>query len=434
MLEKSILASMAENESALMQGIDEAKVEMFTIENHRVIFKAMKVLFDAGQDVGMMTLYEALPNYADILADLLNTGTATSKGIAQHLKMLKTRYMRHQTGQLGTKILSMASDMEIATEEILANVEADLYKIQNMSSIMQSTTTIKDSVALIIEDMENAANGNFPVIKTGINAYDDLFGGIYQNELILLAARPSVGKTALSLQISSNIAKRGKKVAYFTLEIDSKAVVRRLIASESGISIPRLKNGLLTKAEQHRFADGVNKLYELPITFIERQGLYCNEVRSICYKLKKDGLDVVVIDYLSLMIGDKSVDHRLQISGMTKLLKQTAKELKIPIILLHQLSRSCESRSGFDKRPILSDLAESAGIEADADAVWFLFSPYNARLTTYPDFEGGGSVEKTDVELIVAKNRDGERNRIVKLSFDGESQTFTDRINSAPEF
>lgn len=425
-LEKSILASMADNETALMQGLESAKESMFTTEFHRITYRTMKKLFDGGQDVSVLTLYEELPNHSDSLAELLMGDTSTSKSITQLLKMLKTRYMRVQVQQLGLKVHSMTNDKEIETEEIIQALESDLYKIQNMSSIMSSVVTIQDSVATIIEDMENAALGKFVSIPTGIEPYDRRFGGAYRGELTLLAARPSVGKTALSLQIAKHMATHGSRVAYFTLEMDTKAVVRRLIASTSKISIPRLKSGLLTKEERRRFTDGVSLIYEIPLTFVERQGLYCTEVRSICYKMKKEGLDCVVIDYLSLMVGDKSLDHRLQISGMTKLLKQTAKELQIPIILLHQLSRTCESRSGWDKRPILSDLAESAGIEADADVVWFLFSPFNARLEKYDD---GQEVKKTDSELILAKNRDGERNVIVKLTFDGEEQTFHERFD-----
>lgn len=257
-------------------------------------------------------------------------------------------------------------------------------------------------------------------LTTGFSDLDRKLGGLQKTDLILIAARPAMGKTAFSLNIAQNAALRGKaKVAIFNLEMSKEQLIQRMIASISRVELTKLKNGSLDDEEWPQITQGIRMLQSAQIHVDDSPGITVTELRSKCRRLKVEkGLDLVLIDYLQLMENEGKVESRQQeISKISRSLKILAKELECPVIALSQLSRAPEARS--DHRPMLSDLRESGAIEQDADLVMFLYRD---------DYYNKDSEQKNITEVIIAKHRHGEVGTI-PLTWLGQYQLFGDAMD-----
>lgn len=308
-------------------------------------------------------------------------------------------------------IEQLQEKLELAWEaenpfEVISSAQSSLEDISEVATPQKEGSMIRDVLPGVFESVEekfnNKANGGVTGLTTGFVDLDRMTSGLQKSDLIIVAARPSVGKTAFALNIASNAAKSGTDtgaIAVFSLEMSDKQLTTRMVCAEGNVDAQRVRTGWMEPDDWQRLAMAVSKLSELPIIIDDTPSISVNEIRSRCRKIKKQhGLSMILIDYLQLMSGrgGKEENRQAEISYISRNLKQIARELDVPIIALSQLSRNVEQRQ--DKRPMMSDLRESGSIEQDADIVAFLYRD---------DYYDKESEKKNIIEVIIAKQRNG---------------------------
>lgn len=303
-----------------------------------------------------------------------------------------------------------------SAKEVIEKAESKIFEI-SQSNLDNSLLRVSDTLDDTIRQLEllSLSEGKITGITTGINSVDDKLSGLQNSQLILLAARPAMGKTALGLTMAWNAANAGKSVAFFSLEMSTYQLNQRLISMVSMIDLEKIINGALEADEWIEIVDAITKIKKRDLYVDETAGITLSELRSKCKRLKAEvGLDLVVIDYLQLMTGEGRFDNRQQeIANISRGLKSLSKEINCPILSLAQLSREADKRS--DHKPILSDLRESGAIEQDADVVMLLYRE------DYYDEDDNPNVAK----VILAKHRNGPTG-IMELFFHKKCTTFTD--------
>jgi replicative DNA helicase len=399
--------------------------EEFYNEAHREIFRTLKHLFGEGKTVDLITvsddlsknqLLEAVGGF-EYLTELTDVGTLISN-VTLHAKIIHEKYILRRLIKASTEIVERGYENQ-DVEKLIESAEAEIFDIsqnrnrksfQNISDLLQMTY---DRIVLLHDD-PNALTG----LSSGFEALDEKTAGFQKSDLILIAARPSMGKTAFALNICQNVAvKEHKSVAIFSLEMAADQLVQRMLAAQSLVSIGDIRTGSIEDDEWVKLARSSAQLAEAKIAIDDTPGITVAEIRSKCRRLKMNqGLDLIMIDYLQLMSGSGKTENRQQeISTISRSLKQIAREMQCPVIALSQLSRASELRT--DHRPILSDLRESGAIEQDADLVMFLYRDeyYNPE-TVDEKFKGIG-------EVIIAKQRNGETGKVY-LAWLGKFQKF----------
>ncbi|TVR38494.1 MAG: replicative DNA helicase [Cryomorphaceae bacterium] len=432
-LEEAVLGAMMLEKNAVNDAIEILSAESFYREAHQKIFTAIKELFADTEPIDILTVTNRLRKNAHLddvggpyyISQLTNK-VASAANIQFHARIIAQKYILRELIRISTDIVREAFDDTTDVFDLLDKAEQSLYKVAE-GNIRKDVSKMQNLMAEAIKQIEEAGkkDGGLSGVPTGFTNLDRLTGGWQRSDLIIMAGRPGMGKTAFVLSMARNVAVEFERpVAVFSLEMSSLQLVNRLIASESEISAEKLRKGTLQEHEYHQLHSRINRLSEAPLFIDDTPALSVFELRAKCRRLKaQHGIELIIIDYLQLMTagGDSSKNggnREQEISTISRSLKGLAKELDVPIIALSQLNRSVETRGG-DKRPQLSDLRESGAIEQDADLVTFVYRPEYYNITQDENGESTLGIG----EIIVAKHRNGGLDN-VKLRFIGHLAKF----------
>lgn len=426
--EQSVLGSVFISPDSLIFLEDELVPDDFYKPANKIVFKTMLSLLEKGEPIDATTMGSALTNQGDIskiggityIVELVNS-TPTSKNVEHYAKLVKEKAtLRKVIADLSDSLAS-AYQGDVSIDDIIAKTEKSMLDIsnQNTGTGFRNVADILDTHMQMVET-RSQTDGVVTGLSTGFVGLDKITTGLHEDNLIILAARPAMGKTALALNIAQYIAVKEKKpVAIFSLEMGAESLIERMLASEGMVEGYHLKTGNLSVEEWSRLVHAQGNLYDAPIFVDDTAGIRISEIRSKARKLAQEmgGLGVIIIDYLQLITGSKDENRQQVVSEISRELKILAKDLKVPVIALSQLSRAVEQRQ--DKRPMLADLRESGSIEQDADIVAFLYRD------AYYQKEQADSQEANNVtELILEKNRHGSLGT-VKLYFHKEYTKFS---------
>jgi len=430
-LEQAVLGALMLERDALTAVIDILKKEYFYKESHQRIYEAIMNLFGRSEPVDILTVANELKSMrvfqevggGEYLAELTSR-VASSANIEYHAGIIMQKYIQRELIRVSSMIIKEAYDDSIDIFDLLDSAEKQLYNITE-SNLQKTYVTMESALVEALERIKAAGKekDNITGVPSGYVDLDRLTGGWQKSELIVLAARPGMGKTAFVLSMARNMAvDYNKPIAIFSLEMDVTQLVMRLISSETEIAAEKLKRGRLNAEEWVQLLDRIKNLEKAPIYIDDTSAISVFELRAKCRRLKAQyDIQLVIVDYLQLMTA--SVDTRgnreQEISSISRALKSLAKELHIPVIAISQLSRAVEKRTKEDKRPMLSDLRESGAIEQDADMVLFIYRPEYYKDSTEEIYEKGLT------ELIVAKNRHGEQ-KTINLRFIDSLVKFVD--------
>lgn len=427
-IETAVLGAIMIESTAMMFVADILRPEMFYKESHQLIFKAAQEISISGDPLDLMTIVAKLRKNGDFekvggafyLTELTDR-VVSSVNIEYHARIIAQKFMQRELIRLSNITINDCYDETKDVFDILSTYETERDNIVNHVSSRKEVSQ-KHAVNEVFADMaKKAAMGVKDVtgVDTGNDDMNALTGGWQQSDLIILAARPAMGKTAYALKKAVNAARSGKPVAIFSLEMAKEQLIHRILSFETGIPLEKLKLKL-DDGDWHKLHSMQQELSELPIHWDDTPGLTLIELSAKAKRLKRlHGVEMIVIDYLQLITvhGKSRFDA---VSDISRGLKILAKELNIPVIALSQLSRAVESRPGNSKRPMLSDLRESGSIEQDADMVLFLYRPEYYGLVE--DEEGRSTAGMA--EVIVAKHRNGSTDTVL-MNFKGSTTNFT---------
>ena len=430
--ERAILGGVVLDNGLISQAIELLRPEDFYIPSHRRIFTAMIALFERGAEINPILIGEELKKenaleQAGGISFITNLtyGLPHSTNIAQYAKVVRGKSMLRQLIKAANKIAQEALEQEDEPEIILDHAEHAIFQLAD-ERIRQGFTHVKPVAEQLLEKIQEM-EGRAAVLTgltSGFPDLDTMTSGLQRSDLIIVAARPSMGKTSFALMLAENAAiHAGAVVGIFSLEMSKEALVMRMLCSQGNIDAQRFRNGFLSRPEWAQIAKSLGTLAEARIFLDDTPGITVLEMRAKARRLatEQKRLDLIVVDYLQLMTGSaKRFESRQQeVSQISRELKGLAKELNVPLVALSQLSRAPESRS--DHRPQLADLRESGALEQDADVVAFIY-----REEQYKTPEERNSLpedQKNVAELIIAKQRNGPTG-IVNLRFTPSSMRF----------
>ena len=412
---------------------------MFFREGNRRIFRAMVALAERGDVIDPLTLSEELSRRGELQASggkeyiaFLVDAVPTAANVEYHAKIVREKALRRRLIEVSTAIVSEAFESSAPAGELLDAAEHKIFEV-NRARGTEGFTRIKELLWPTMENIERLQRGGESItgVPSGFKDLDELTAGFQQSDLVIVAARPSMGKTAFVLNIAQNAAlDKNIPVAFFSLEMSKESLVQRLLTSEGRVDAQRLRKGKLHDDEFVRLGRAAGMLSHAPIWIDDTPGISLLEMRSKARRLKTDNdIGMIVVDYLQLMTGPTSQESRQQeISYISRSLKSLARELKVPVVALSQLSRAPEQRTGENKRPQLSDLRESGAIEQDADLVMFI---YRQEMYDGPVDKDGNSLEGR-AEIIVGKQRNGPTG-FVNLYFNKTYTRFESYSARTPE-
>ncbi|MBN2268897.1 MAG: replicative DNA helicase [Acholeplasmataceae bacterium] len=428
--EQSVLGTVFLEPKKVVEVIDQLNPDDFYALSHSLIYKAMKDLYQENSKIDYATIAARLEAEQTLgkaggmtyLLELSESVPSTAH-LETYIDLVKDGSLKRQVIRLAGEILEEGYQGANSAGEYLTRAEESIFAL----SQKRKTTVFLELSEVITEVKEKTERnrdkkGDVTGLRTGFSNLDHFTNGLQPEELIILAARPSMGKSAFAMNLALNVAKRNKDgkagVAIFSLEMSNEQLVSRMLSAEANIENTKIKTGKLTSREWQFLEGGMQSLSRLPIVFDDSSSVTVSDIRAKCRKIAQQGrLDFVVIDYLQLIKADdsRSGNRQEEVAKISRGLKQMARELKVPILALSQLSRDVEKRE--DKRPILSDLRESGSIEQDADIVMFLYRN---------DYYERNAESKTgEVELSIAKNRQGAAGITLKFRFDTEFSRFT---------
>ena len=423
--EQAVLGAMLIKKEAIAEAIEILHDDDFYREAHRVAFLTMEELFSAGEPVDIITLTEALRK-KDRLDEIggisfvtaLANSVPTAANISYHAKIVHEKSQLRRLIDAATAIAGDAYEDAEDVDLILDEAERKILSVatQRGGEFVPIRDIVMDAIAQIEKRYET--QGQITGIATGFRDLDEQTSGLQPSDLILVAARPAMGKTAFMLNIAAYVSARNQSVAFFSLEMSKEQLAHRMLCAESNIDSQKLRTGKLDDDEWQPLIESADKLSHAAISIDDTPSISIQDLRSKARRLKaQKKLDLIIIDYLQLMQGrsNRNGDNRQnEISEISRSLKALARELNVPVVALSQLSRSVESRQ--IKRPMLSDLRESGSLEQDADIVMFLYRE---------DYYNQDTEEKNITEVIIAKHRNGPVGT-VKLFFQKEFTKFRD--------
>jgi replicative DNA helicase len=404
--ERSILGAILLDNAVCNQAIELLRREDFFLDSHRRIFDKMITLTERLMPIDLITLSDELRRLGEFeqiggatyIASLID-GVPRTDTIEPYAKLVKQKSMLRKLISASQQIVSLAFEEEDDADVIIDKAEHLIFEIAE-DRVRQGFQYIGDVAHRRLEQIEQMAGRPAMItgVPTGFTDFDRMTSGLQRQELVVIAARPSMGKTALALNMAQYAAKNGNVVGIFSLEMSAEQLVSRLLCSEARVDAHRLRTGYLNREEWARLADALRRLCETKVYIDDSAAVSVMEMRAKCRRLKAEhGLDMLIIDYLQLMAGRGRIESRQQeVSQISRDLKGLAKELDVPVVALSQLSRAPEQRS--EHKPQLSDLRESGAIEQDSDLVCFIYREelYN------PTDENQGTAE-----LIIGKQRNG---------------------------
>ena len=423
--EQAVLGSILIDSRCVADIIGILTPEDFYLQQNRDIYETVYTMFNFSQTIDPVTVLDKMrelgvyqDNSRDYILQLMEI-TPTAANAQRYANIVREKAMLRGLGQAASDITEMVHDQVGTPQEMLETAEKKIYALRKgeRGDSLEHIGTVLHKVFDNLTELSQSDSA-IPGLSSGLRDLDMKINGLNKSDLLLVAARPAMGKSAFALNIGVNVAKKyNKTVAIFNLEMSREQLVMRLLASESFVELQKLATGKLSDEEWTKLSMAASALSQTDIRIDDNPTVTVADINAKCRRL--DNLGLVVIDYLQLMQGSgygKNSENRVTVVGeISRALKIMAKELNIPVICLSQLSRAVESRT--DKRPILSDLRESGAIEQDADSVMFLYRD---------EYYNENSEDKGLAECIVAKNRHGETGT-VKMQWFGPYQTFTDR-------
>ncbi|MBB4119876.1 replicative DNA helicase [Mesonia hippocampi] len=431
-LEEIVLGAMMIDKKGVDEVIDLLHPDAFYKEAHQHIFEALHALFHDGQPTDLKMVSYQLQKQGKLAAAggdyyliQLTQKVSSSAHIEFHARIILQKYIQRSLIKISSEIIEEAYDETTDVFDLLDQAESKLYEV-TQGNIKKSSEKAQDLVVQAKKKIEEISNREgLSGIPTGFEKLDALTSGWQPSDLIIVAARPGMGKTALTLSMARNIAVgQNIPVAFFSLEMSSVQLITRLISSETGLSSEKLRTGKLETHEWEQLNVKVKGLEKAPLFIDDTPSLSIFDLRAKARRLaSQHGIRMIVIDYLQLMTAGsttKAGNREQEISTISRNLKALAKELDVPVIALSQLSRAVETRGG-SKRPLLSDLRESGAIEQDADIVSFIYRPEYYKIEEWDDEEG--TPTQGQAEFIVAKHRNGGLENI-RLKFIGELGKF----------
>jgi len=419
--EQAVLSAMLLDADALLRATEHVDESMFYRESHRRIFRAMLALSERGEVIDPLTLTEELSRKSELdaaggreyIAYLVDV-VPTAANVEYHARIVREKALRRRLIEVSTSIVSEAFDSALPAAELLDAAEHSIFEV-NQSRGTEGFTRVKELMYEAMERIEqlHLAGESVTGVPSGFRDLDEITAGFQPSELIIIAARPSMGKTAFVLNIAQNAALDAKTpVAFFSLEMSKQSLLQRMLTSEARVDAQRLRKGKLRDDEFVQLGRAAGLLSQAPVWIDDTPAISLLEMRSKARRLKaENNIGMIVVDYLQLMQGPASAENRQQeISTISRSLKSLARELRVPVVALSQLSRAPEQRAGDNKRPQLSDLRESGAIEQDADVVMFLY-----RQEYYDVLEGkdpsqpdkDGKTSQGLAEVIIGKQRNG---------------------------
>lgn len=411
--EKAVIGCMFLTKYALQKCIETLQEESFYLETHSNIFVAIRTLAEEKKPIDIMTVTEELTKRNTIkqigiegLTEI-TLAVPTAANVDEYIRIVEEKAILRKLIEKTTNIASNAYTSNSSLTEILDNAETEIFSVVKTRKGTEFRT-IQDVLAKVQTDLEiiSKNKGQVTGVRTGFAKLDKITNGLHENELIIIAARPAMGKTAFALNLATNMAVQDKRsVALFSMEMSGEQLITRMISSVGQIENDKLKKGNLQNKDWQYVNEAISTLSDSKMYIADSGGMDINEIRSKCRRLASSevGLDVVVIDYLQLISGsDRYKGNRVQeVTEISRALKTLAMELKIPIIALSQLSRQVTSKGRTSKRPILSDLRDSGSIEQDADIVAML------HREDYYDRELIKQEGYSETTLIIGKHRNG---------------------------
>ncbi|MED5465755.1 MAG: replicative DNA helicase [Myxococcota bacterium] len=424
--ERSVLGAMMLEVGAVSDAIGGLKADHFYRPAHAKVFEAMRALYDRSEPIDEITLQARLKENGSLeevggvsfLASL-SDGVPSAANIAHYAKIVRERALIRRliatTSSIATKGYEGTTDIE----QLLDDAEVSIFEItsdRDQRSFSSMNELVKEAFKAIEKRFEEKSS--ITGVPTGFSEFDKMTAGLQPSDLIIVAGRPSMGKTALALNMAQSAAvEQGKSVAVFSLEMAKQQLVMRMLCSQARIDASRMRGGFLKDSDWPKLAKAAGQLSQAPIYIDDTGAISILEMRAKCRRLQADkGLDLIMVDYLQLMRGSSSSDgsREREISEISRGLKALARELSVPVIALSQLNRSLEQRQ--DKRPMLSDLRESGAIEQDADVITFVYRD---------EYYNPESEDKGLAEIIIGKQRNGATGT-VKLTFLKQFTLFAD--------
>jgi replicative DNA helicase len=432
--EMFLLGAFLQDSNALVEHLSKLRDTDFYVPKHGVIFRAMQDLEKEGKPVDTITVHQKLLSQskqdevggADYLMQLFE-GVASAANVEYHIEQVKDRSILrsliHSCGEIATE----AFDNSGQSNQVLDLAERSIYNLaeNNISNTVRPASEVLQDTLKLIEEY---SKGGFHGTPTGFADLDNLTNGLHGGDLIVLAGRPGMGKTAFALSLVGNSSiDYNKKIVFFSLEMPSEQLMQRVLCARAGISMSRLRQNRLTREELSRLPLAAGPIQKCGMYIDDQPALSMPQLRSKVRSLHRQigGVDLVVVDYLQLMEGEKSENRNQEVAKLSRGMKMLAKELRVPVITLAQLSRKTEDRPGQEKGiPQLSDLRDSGAIEQDADMVWFVHRP--SYYQKKGEGEEGGNFQDEggeEAKLFIAKHRNGPTGAI-SLTFKKESASF----------
>ena len=428
--EQCVIGSIIMEEETMVPVAEILDIEDFYIDAHKVIYESMLELNNERKPIDMVTVSNRLKEkgYLDQVGGVtyltsITNMIPTTSNVKVYAEIVKKNSTLRKLIKASNDIISMGYEASHSLDDILNVAEKKIFDISQdrMSEDFKPISEVLTSVTAMIEDVYSKGS-DLTGLDTGFIDLNKKLGGFHKSDLILIAARPGMGKTAFALNLVANAAIRSKaSVAVFSLEMSKEQLVQRLLSSQSNVALDSISKGKIADDEWKKLTDAMTILSSSGVFIDDTPGIKVSEIRSKCRKLKMEkGLDMIMIDYLQLMEADGRADNRQQeVSKISRSLKILAKEMNCPVVALSQLSRNTES--GKDHTPKLSDLRDSGAIEQDADIVMFIYrDEYYTKMET----------KKKDLaEIIIAKNRHGEISNI-ELVWIGKIQKFSNKLKT----
>ena len=426
--EKIILGSLLISSEAVETVLRTVKIETFYFKNHQELYKAIIQMYNSKLPIDIITLNSFLQDNGllekiggiKVLMELLNH-VPNLIYLEEYVRLIHDKFLRRSLIKLGYKTINSAYITNIPLETLLNDVELEIFNLTSEIKTQSVSSSAELLSSVFLELKKKSLKPALPGLASGFYDLDSFTQGFQKSDLIIIAGRPSMGKTALSLNIGLNIIKKSNlPILFFSLEMSKEQLIYRLLTNETNISSMRLKTGNLYKTDWLKINKTIRNLSSLPLFIDDTSNLSIQDIKSKIKKIifEQTQVGLIIIDYLQLMQYSKlKLENRTQeLSQITRSLKNIAREFKVPVIALSQLSRNVESRT--NKRPLLSDLRESGSIEQDADVVLMLYreSYYNSTIVD----------QNAIVELIIAKQRNGPVGT-VELQFDSKSTQFLNK-------
>lgn len=435
-LEEAVLGALMLEKQALNAVVEFLKPEHFYVEAHQDIYSAIIELFKGSEPVDMRTVVNQLRKIGKLelvggayyIAELTSR-VSSAANIEYHARVIIEMAIKRELIRISSQVQQDAYEDTTDVFELLDKTEQSIFEISD-SNLRKNYDNMKNLMYRAIQELQKLKEhkDGLTGVPSGFTALDRMTSGWQSSDLVIIAARPGMGKTAFVVSAMRNAAVEFKRpVAIFSLEMASVQLVNRMISAEAELEGEKIRKGQLAEFEWAQLVHKTNRLSSAPIFIDDTPALSILELRAKCRRLKAEhGIELIIIDYLQLMRGDSAGNREQEIASISRALKGIAKELSVPVLALSQLSRGVETRGG-DKRPQLSDLRESGSIEQDADIVMFLYRPEYYKITVDEE----GMPTQGMGEVIIAKHRNGSTGT-VKLKFIGKYTKFADFDSPMP--